>query len=40
MGMNSNALFQDPFGNILLHNLDIVDSLFMFYNFYIKGMEP
>jgi hypothetical protein len=38
--MNNNALFQDSFGNILLGNLDIINSLYPFYNFQVKGMEP
>lgn len=38
--MNNNALFQDQYGNILLDNLDIINSLYPFYNFQIKGMEP
>lgn len=38
--MNNNALFTDQFGNILLENLDIIKTLFPFYNFQVKGMEP
>ena len=40
IAMNKNALFQDQFGNILLDNLDIIDSLYPFYNFQVKNMGP
>jgi hypothetical protein len=40
IAMNKNALLQDEFGNILLPTLDIIKTLYPFYNFQVRGMGP
>ena len=30
----------DQFGNILLDSLDIIEAIFPFYNFHVKGIKP
>lgn len=40
IGMYPSGLLRDKYGNILLENLNILESIFPFYNFFIRGVPP